>query len=322
MVTKEATMKIVILEPIGLEKSLLKEMLSPLEDEEIVIYDTISKDEDEMIQRTKEAEVIVIANTPLSKKVIESCPKLQLISVAFVGIDHIAIDICKEKSITICNAAQYCTHAVSELTLGLTLSVLRNIPQCDLKTRALQTKEGLVGHELFQKSFGIVGTGDIGSQVAKLALAFGCSVYAYSKTEKESLKALGVEYISLEALVRKVDILSIHVPLTDQTNNLINSNLLDRMKPSSILINTARGPIVDQKYLAYCLREGKIAGAGIDVFDMEPPLNESQQLINENKAVLTPHVAYATKESIRRRGQIVIDNIIGFIEGKPKNVML
>lgn len=315
-------MKIVIMEPIGLEKSRLEKLLAPLNHHQIKIYDSVSKNDGEMIERAKDAEVLIIANTPLSGKVIEACPHLKLISVAFVGIDHIALDICKRRNIMICNAAEYCTYAVSELAIGLTLSVLRNIPRCDLRTRALKTKEGLVGNELYQKRFGVVGTGDIGSQVAKIALAFGCDVFAYSRTEKESLKAIGVKYLPLESLVSTVDILSIHLPLTDQTKNLIDSKLLDTMKSSSILINTARGPIVDQKYLASLLKEGRIAGAGIDVFDLEPPLNQTEELLKEEKAVLTPHVAYATKESIQRRAQIVIDNILGFLDNKPQNVML
>jgi len=315
-------MKIVILEPIGLSNEELEERLGPLSDHDIDMYDSIAKSPEEMIQRAQTADILVIANTPLTKEVIEACPSLKMISVAFVGIDHIAQDICKERNIIISNSANYCTHAVAELALGLTISVLRNIPRCDDATRALETKQGLVGHELYQKTFGLVGMGAIGCQVAKLALAFGCRVIAYNRSENPTMKALGVEYISLENLMSQSDIVSVHVPLTPDTRHLIAASQIDMMKPSAILINTARGPIVDQAYLAQALKANKIAGAGIDVFDQEPALTKDEALIYENTAVLTPHVAYATKESILRRGQIVIDNIIAYLEDKPQNVML
>lgn len=315
-------MNIVILEPIGLSKSDLELKFQHLKEHNITIYETISSNESEMIERSASADILIIANSPLPESVISKCLNLKMISVAFVGIDHIAHDICKNRNILISNSANYCTYAVAELALGLTISVLRNIPRCDDATRAFSNKNGLVGHELYKKTFGIIGTGAIGTQVAKVALAFGCEVVAYSRRENKELIDLGIKYMTLESLMSSADVVSVHVPLTKETNQLLNKEMIDLMKPSSILINTARGPIVDQVYLADALKNKRIAGAGIDVFDKEPSLTKDEALIYEETAVLTPHVAYATKESIQRRADIVIENIVSYLKDEPQNVML
>lgn len=314
-------MKIVIMEPLGISRVALDHLLEDFSEHEVVVYDTKSTDAEVLIERGQHADVMVIANNPLSGHVIEACPQLKMISVAFVGVDHIDLDVCKKRNITISNAAGYCTHAVSELAIGLTLSVLRNIPRCDAATRMSLTKNTLIGHELHKKTFGIIGTGAIGLQTAYLAKAFGCRVIGYNRTEKEAFKAIAT-YLPLKALMSEADIISIHTPLNDQTHHLINKELLDLMKPSAILINTARGPIVDNQYLSQLLSEEKIAGAGLDVFDIEPPLQSDESLLEEDKVVLTPHVAYATHESIHRRASIVLDNIIGWLNNQPQNIML
>lgn len=312
-------MKIVIMEPLGINDSHLNELLSNLiKVHEVTTYKEKTTDVDEMIERAKDADILVIANNPLPGIVIESCPNLKMISVAFVGIDHIDQEVCQKRNITISNAAGYCDHAVAELAIGLTLSVLRNIPRCDQATRQFSTKAGLVGHELYGKTFGIIGTGAIGLKTAEIAKAFGCDLIAYSRTQKDN----GLNYVDLNTLMSSADIISIHTPLTSETKGLIGRDELDLMKPNAILINTARGPIVDNSYLSYCLSEGKIAGAGVDVFDIEPPLREEDILTNNETAVLTPHVAFATHESILRRAAIVIENIEAWFEGEPQNVML
>ncbi len=314
-------MNIAILEPLGVTKETLDDLLQKLNGHEIAVYDEKTTDTNELIRRAKDADVIVIANNPLRREVIEACKKLKMISVAFVGIDHIDQDACKKQNITISNAADYCTFAVSELAIGLTIAVLRNIPRCDTRARAKKTKDGLVGNELYAKTFGVVGTGAIGIQTARVVAAFGCRVIGYSRSEKEAFAAIG-EYVSLEILMSESDVVSLHTPLTTKTKNLIDRKMLDLMKPSAILINTARGPVVDNAYLHEQLKSGRIAGAGIDVFDVEPPLRDEDTLIQNETAVLTPHVAFATAESIERRASIVIDNIVSWIAGTPQNRVL
>ena len=262
-------MKIVIIEPLGITPEKLAEATAAVKarGHEIVAYDTKEEDQDKLAERGKDADIIIIANQPFRKNVIEKCKNLKLLSVAFTGVDHIDVDFCKEKGICVCNAAGYSTNAVAELAFGLAISVLRNIPACDAVCRKEGTKAGLVGGELFGKTFGVVGTGAIGSKVAKIAQAFGCKVVAYSRTVKPEMQGAGIEYLSLEDVLKVSDIVSLHVPLNDKTKGLIGEKEIALMKKNAILLNTARGPVVDSEALAKALNEERIAGAGIDVFD-------------------------------------------------------
>ncbi|MCH4890445.1 hydroxyacid dehydrogenase [Acidaminobacter sp. JC074] len=312
-------MKIVIMESLGISQEDLNKLIQNT-NHEFTVYNEKTFDDEEQLERAKDADALIIANTPLSAYVINKCPNLKMISVAFVGVDHVATKACNERNILVSNAAEYCTYAVAELAIGLTLSVLRNIPRCDLRTRKNQTKDGLIGHELYKKTFGIIGAGAIGAATARIAKAFGCDVIYHSRTKKPSLEEMGIKYVSFEEILKTSDILSLHTPLTSNTKGMIDKKAIDMMKTSAVLINTARGPIVDNAYLAEALKAGRLAGAGIDVFDIEPPLDKDP-LSEIETAVLTPHVAYATKESIFRRAQIVFDNIESWCQDKPQNVM-
>ncbi|WP_455631815.1 NAD(P)-dependent oxidoreductase [Megamonas sp.] len=172
--------------------------------------------------------------------------------------------------------------------------------------------------ELCKKRFGIIGAGAIGLKTARLAEAFGCEVYAYSRTPKN---IEGMKFVGLDELLATCDIVSVHVPLTPQTKDLINAENIVKMKPNAILINTARGPVVNAKALADALRNGTIAGAGVDVFDVEPPLAEDNPLLDVPHTVLTPHIGFATQEAMQKRAVIAFDNIKKYLEGKPQNIM-
>ena len=219
----------------------------------------------------------------------------------------------------VCNCAGYSTVAVADLVFGLVISLYRNIIPCDKVTRAGGTKNGLIGFELEGKKFGIVGTGAIGMRTARIAQAFGCEVYAYSRTVKEGN---GINYVDLDTLLSTCDIISLHVPQTSETTGLINKEKLALMKKNAILINTARGPIVDSEALAQALRTGQIAGAGIDVFEVEPPVPVDHPFFNVPNMVLTPHVAFATKEALEKRAVIALDNVDKWLKGTPQNVMV
>ena len=220
------------------------------------------------------------------------------------------MDFCKEKGICVCNAAGYSTNAVAELAFGLAISVLRNIPACDAVCRKEGTKAGLVGGELFGKTFGVVGTGAIGGKVV-----------AYSRTVKPEMQGAGIEYLSLEDVLKVSDIVSLHVPLNDKTKGLIGEKEIALMKKNAILLNTARGPVVDSEALAKALNEERIAGAGIDVFEMEPPVPAEHPLLHSKHTVVTPHVAFASHEALFTRAQIVSENILKWEDGKPQNVI-
>lgn len=313
-------MKLVIIEPLGVEEGKL---LALAEEKlqgkvEIVYYDTRVTDTDTLVERAKDADILAFSNLPFKKEVLEHCDKLKMISVAFTGVDHVAMDYCREKGILVCNCAGYSNTAVSELVFGLALSLYRNIIPCNEAVRQEKDKTGLVGLELEGKKFGVIGFGAIGSRTAMLAKAFGCEVYGYNRSEKSMD---GVTMTDMDTLLKECDIVSLHVPLTDGTRGLINADKLALMKPNAILINTARGPVVDSQALADALNEGRIAGAAVDVFEMEPPVPAGHPLLNCPNLVATPHVAFATKEALYKRAIIVFDNIVKYLEGCPQNLV-
>lgn len=316
-------MKIAMLEPLGVEKSDVLKSAKPLLDQgHELIYCDGKLEEKEVLSRASEADVLIIANSPLKGEVIRQAKNLKMISVAFTGIDHVDVAACKEKKVMVCNAQGYSTTAVSELTIGLILSVLRKIVPCNEVTRQEKTKNGLVGTELYGKTLGVVGTGAIGRRVGQLAKAFGCELLGFSASENSEALKIGFHYVDLNTLMAQSDIVCLHVPLTDKTKGMINKENLSQMKPTGILINVARGPVVNSHDLADALNEGKIAGAGIDVYENEPPIPKDHPLVTAKNTVLTPHVAFATKESMVTRCEITFQNIISWMNGKPINVKL
>ena len=316
-------MKIIILEPLAVEKDVLKDMAKYITDEghELVIYDSIAKDDEEAKERVKDADALIIANSPLNREVIESAKNLKMIAVAFTGVDHLDLDACKDNNIAVSNAAGYSTSSVAELAYGLMIDLYRNVLPLDRVTRDGLTKAGYRQRDLYGKTLGVVGTGAIGSHVANIGLAFGCEVIAYNRSENEELKSKGVRYLGLEELLKTSDIVTIHLPLNDDTNRLIGKEELEMMKKDSIIINTARGPIVDNDALADALNEGVISGAGIDVFDIEPPLNVDEKLLSAKNCIVTPHIGFATEEAMVRRADITFDNIDAWIKGNQKNII-
>lgn len=316
-------MKIIVMEPLGVSAEKIEAVSAPLKaaGHEFFYPETQELDQAKLLDRVKEADVLILANQKLSGDIIRQCPNLKMISIAFTGVDHVDLATCRERNITVCNAAGYSTNAVAELAFGLAISVCRNIVPCDHQSRHEGTKTGLVGFELFGKTFGVVGTGAIGKRVAEIALAFGCRVIAYNRSEKPDLIAKGVTFVSKEELFRQADFVSLHTPLTEDTKGLVDAETIKLMKSSAVLINTARGPVVDSEALAAALNEGRLAGAGIDVFEMEPPIPADHPLCHAKNTVLTPHVAFASKEALETRADIVIKNIKQWEAGTPQNLV-
>ncbi|NBI07395.1 NAD(P)-dependent oxidoreductase [Senegalia massiliensis] len=306
-------MKVKLIEPLNVSHELIKELSEPIKalGHEFVYYNEKTTDNDELIERSKDADIIMIGNNPYPKEVIKEMDSLKLINVAFTGVDHVAVDDAKKKDIKICNAAGYSDQAVSELAIGLTLDIYRKISD----------SSPLIGKEIKDKTVGIIGTGNIGIRTAELFSAFGAKLIAYSRTEKDEAKELGIKYVSLDELLSSSDIISVHLPLNDNTRGFLNKEKLEKINDNAILINCARGPIIDNEALANLLNQDKIAGAGIDVFDMEPPLPKDYPLLYAKNIVLTPHIAYFTEESMIRRAKIAFDNTISFLKGDPKNIM-
>lgn len=317
-------MNIVLMEPLNVSGETIETLAAPLKQSghTFTAYDTVATETDEMIRRAKDADIVMIANHPLPDAVIEACPKLQYISVAFVGIDHVGQTACKARGIHVSNAAGYCRDAVAELALGLALDCLRNISACNQVVRQGGTKNGLVGHELHGRTVGIIGTGDTGIRTAQLYKAFGCRVLGYSRSQRPLALEAGIEYVSLEQLVQESDIVSLHTPLTEQTRNLINAQRVSMMKQGAILINTSRGPVMDAQAVADALNSGHLAALGTDVFEMEPPVPQDHPFFGAKNVVATPHVAFATQESLNRRAGITFDNVVKWLEGTLQNQML
>lgn len=313
-------MRIVFLEPLGVEQSYLEDLVSQTltGDQEIVYYPDRAEDTNELIKRSESADIVVLSNLPYKKEVMENCPNLKCIVVAFTGVDHVDMDYCRDKNITVCNCAGYSTVAVADLVFGLVLNLYRYLPACDKAVREGGTKNGLIGFELEGKKFGIIGAGAIGMRTAQIAKAFGCQVYASSRTAKN---IEGITFVDMDTLLKECDIVSLHVPLNDSTRNLIGAAQLKLMKKSAILINTARGPVVNSDDLAQALKDDVIAGAGIDVFEIEPPIASTHPLFGAPHVVATPHVAFATKEAMKKRAVIVMEDLKAYLDQSPINIM-
>lgn len=311
-------MKIVIIEPLGIEKELVEKISQEkINGHEIVYYDTKVTSDEELIERGKEADIIVVANLPLNQKVLSACPNLKMISVAFTGIDHIDVNYCKEKDIMICNSVGYSTVAVAEEVFGMIIALYRQLMDCDQRTRHQQTKEGLTLLEMAGKTIGVVGAGEIGQRVMKIAQVFDLKVLCYSRTKRA---IQGVEFVDLETLMKESDIITLHIPSTPATHHLIDQEKIGLMKKNAILINTARGGIVDSQALARALNEDRIAGCGIDVFEMEPPIPKDHPLLKTKNTILAPHIGFATKEALIKRAYVVFENIKKYFEGNPQNI--
>ena len=314
-------MKIVLLEELGVSDNIMKKYATKLEEKghTFVAYKK-SNDINTQIEEVKDADIIMIANMPLDIKVLQAAEKVKYINVAFTGVDHIPVEEAKKRGIAISNASGYATQAVAELCISFMIQLLRKIKQTEESCRQGGTKEGLIGNLLYGKTVGIVGAGKIGKKVAMLSKAFGCKVIAYNRSEvkDDSID----EQVTLEELLKNSDIVSLHCPLTNETQGMIGKKELSMMKKSAILINTARGGVVNSKELAKALEEGTIAGAACDVFETEPPLPLEHPLLHSPNTIVTPHIAFSSVESMEQRAQIVFDNLFSWLDGKQKNKII
>ncbi len=316
-------MKITLLEPLRVPEARIKELAQPLIDagHEFTYYPDKTTDPNELYERSKDADIVMIANNPYPAEVIERLENTKFINVVFTGFDHVNSKASKDKGIAIANASGYATTAVAELALGLTLDLFRAITKGNDDIRNANFPGPFQGREIKGKTVGIVGTGHIGLETAKLFKAFGADLIGYNRSEKQEAKDLGVELVELDELLQRADIVSVHLPLNDETKHLLNKDKLSLMKESAVIINVARGPIIDDSALADLLNEGKIAGAGIDVFDGEPPLPADYPLLSAKNAILTPHVGFLSDEAMELRAQIAFENTKAFIDGKPQNIV-
>lgn len=315
-------MNISLLEPIGVSKALIEELAAPIraKGHTFTYYDTKTTEIEELKKRSAGCEVVMIANNPYPAEVVNACDSLKMLNVAFTGIDHVGLAACKEKGVMVCNAANYSNQTVAELVIGMTINLLRKMTAANIAVREGGTSAGLMGREIGGRTVGIIGLGRIGMITAKIFQAFGAKVIYYSRNEKPEAAALGMEYVSLEKLMQESDIVSLHTPNNASTKGMISRELIDMMKPTALFINCARGPIVDNVALADALNEHRIAGAGIDVYNVEPPIPADEPLLHAENTILAPHVAFLSEEAMVRRAKIVFNNLEAYIDGKPENV--
>lgn len=314
--------KIVIMESLGISAEELAARKAPFEAQGHVFVDyPKTTDPAKLIEEAKDADAMILANMPMPADVLRKCDKLKFIDVAFTGVDHVGLDAAKEKNIAVSNASGYSNEAVSELVIGTTLSLTRNLRSVEDRCREGKDKTGLVGWEIKGKTVGIIGLGKIGTWTAELFHAFGATVLAQSRTHHDGI-AEYIEQVTQEELLRRSDIVVLHCPLNDSTRGMINAEKLAMMKPTALLVNVARGPVVVEKDLAAALENGVIAGAAIDVFDKEPPLDTASPILHAPNCLVTPHVAFATQQSMSLRAEIVFDNLAKWMEGHQINTIL
>lgn len=314
-------MKIAIMESLGISDQELKACMLPFEQEghSFRVFEKTT-DVAALVEQAKDADVMILANMPMPAAVLENCPDLKFVDIAFTGVDHVAMDVVRSRGIVASNASGYSNEAVAELGVGMVIGLLRNIPQVEARCRAGQTKDGLVGCELKGKTVGIIGLGKIGKRSAELYHAFGCEILASSRNVHNDYPDY-IRQVSRQELLEQSDVVILHCPLNDSTRGMIDKAALESMKPTAVLVNLARGPVVKTQDLAEALNNGVIAGAAIDVFDKEPPLSLEEPLLHAKNTIVTPHIAFASKESMSLRAQIVFENLRCWLDGNPINVV-
>jgi glycerate dehydrogenase len=280
----------------------------------------------EIIERSKDAEVVLVNKVVLNDAILSQLPKLKYIGVCATGYNNIDISSTNKHGITVTNVKAYGPASVAQHTFALLLALVNRIEthsqsvfkgEWSSSADFAYWKTPLV--ELAGKTIGLIGLGDIGLQVAQIALAFGMKVIAFRKNP-ENTNNPAIKMVSLDTLFKESDVISLHCPLNEETKNIIRKENLLLMKPSAFLLNTGRGPLINEDDLAQALEEKIIAGAGLDVLSSEPP-EVTNPLLSAPNCVITPHIAWASFEARKRLLQMVADNLDAYVSGKPKNVV-
>ena len=317
-------MKIVILERGSVGDDVSVDCLKDL-GETVIYHNTVAG---EVEERVKEADIIIANKAPLNRETLKDAASLKMICEFATGFDNVDLEYCREKGIRVANVVDYSTAAVAQHTFALCFYVLEKLHHYDHYVKsgeyAAQTRFSnfdIPFTELDGKVWGIVGMGNIGRRVAKIAEAFGCKVIFYSASGNST--CTDYERVDLDTLLQKSDFLSLHCPLSDKTRKLIDLDALKKMKKTSILINVARGPVVDDEALYTALTQHLIAGAGLDVTGTEPmkESNPLSKIMDSNRLIITPHLAWASIEARNRVVEETYKNIKAFYEGGERNVV-
>lgn len=279
---------------------------------------------DLIAERTKDCDIVITNKTPLRKDLLETLGNLKYVGLLSTGYNIVDWEYCKEKGIPVCNIPSYSTSAVAQLVFALILELTNSV---GIHSNSVHGGEWAASKdfcywktpltELNGKTLGIIGFGKIGKAVATIAQAFGMKVIA---TTNHPAPFENVEFCNRDELLKKSDFVTLHCPLTPLTECMVNADFLSRMKPSAILINTSRGQVVDEKALADALKNNKIAGAGLDVLSVEPPMSDNP-LFGLKNCFITPHIAWAGFETRERLMQICRENVEAFLDNKPQNIV-
>ena len=289
---------------------------------EVIIHNSRALSDAELLKRIADADIVlnIRSTSVFTANVLENSPRLKLISVYGVGYDNVDIGSASQLNITVTNTPGYSAVAVSEMALALMLAVARKIVQNDCTIREGEWARGYAS-QLCGKTLGVIGTGSIGQRMLRLGKAIGMEVIAWTfHPSPERASRYNVEFVGMEDVLRRSDVVSIHVPASPETSNLISKRELTMMKPTAILINTSRGSIVNEPDLTEALTNGTIAGAGLDVFATEP-LPDDSPLRSLNTVVLSPHAAAMVPEATLAGLSMAVDNIANFLKGNATNVV-
>ena len=295
---------------------------------ELTVYDRVAPDdEEEMLRRIGDADIAVTNKGVVSKKIIDACPNLKLIAVQATGYNVIDIAYAKEKGIPVCNVPVYGTRSVSQFAIALLLEVCHHIGHHDRTVHEGKWQNSpdwcywdypLI--ELAGKTFGLLGCGRIGIHTAEAAKGLGMHVIAYNRSQSQAAKDLGVEFVDLDGLFARSDVLALQMPLLPFNVGIINKENIAKMKDGAILINNSRGQMVVEQDLADALNSGKVAFAGLDVVSTEP-IRADNPLLKAKNCIITPHMSWGAKESRQRIMDCTVNNVKAFLAGKPENVV-
>lgn len=292
---------------------------------EVTVYDRTATEAD-AVKRIGDAEILLINKFPVTESLLEKCPSVKMIGVLATGYNVVDCTAARKRSIPVCNVPCYGTTAVAQFTLALILELCHQVGLHDSSVHQHQWETApdfcywlKPQMELWGKTIGIIGFGRIGRAVGELAKAFGMKVLACSPRQYPEGLAIG-EYVDLDTLLTQSDIISLHCPLFPETKEIINAASLEKMKDGAILINTSRGPLLNEQDVADALNSGKLRGAAVDVVCQEPIVG-TNPLLSAKNCIITPHMAWAPVESRQRLMDCVVSNVQGFLNGKPQNVV-
>ena len=316
-------MKIIFPDETACIKSL--DEIKPLERlGKCTVYETNPKNEEELVTRIEDAEAVIINLSKITSKIMRECKKLKFICFLGIGVwTYVDIEEATRRGIWVTNTPNYAGSSVAEHTMALLLSVARKITQADAELRRdIWEQKQLEGVELCHKTLGIIGLGSIGRKVAQIGDSMGMKIVYYDivRLSTEEAHKYKVEFKEFNDLLEESDFISIHAAPTKENYHMIDFPQFQKMKKTAILVNTARGEIVNTEALCAALRKKEIRGAGLDVFE-EEPLPRNHPLKNLTNVVITPHIAYNSQEAIERMLQIAIDNVKAFAKGDPLNIV-